>query len=614
MLQRPPPSDRKKADHDAATSAALKCAYTLMQQRIISNPKDMMGILLFGTRDSKFHEDDPRSSGAFLYPHCYLLSDLDVPAAEDVKRLRAVVEDEQESHKLLVPSDEPVAMSNVLFCANQIFTTKAPNFSSRRLFLVTDNDNPHGQSKELRSSAIVRAKDLYDLGVTIELFPISQPGQTFDRAKFYDDIIYRASPDSDAPTPVSFAVRASTSDDGISLLQSLLSAIQSKSAPKRALFSLPLELSPDFRISVKGYILFKRQEPARSTYIWLDGETPQIVTATTTRLAENTAHPIENLEVKKAFKFGGENVLFAPEELKALRSSFGDPVIRVIGFKKRSLLPIWANLRPATFIYPSDEDYIGSTRTFSALHQSLLAKDKMAIVWYVARRNAAPVIAALLPGHEELGEMGEQQMPAGLWIVPIPFADDIRANPDMPTNLSAPDVLKDKMRLVVQQLQLPKAVYDPARYPNPALQWHYKILKALALEEDLPEEATDMTVPKYKQIDKRAGPYVLDWGKELELEYQKYSREQGHSGKRPAVSAPGDTSGDTKKVKKEDGVSDASISDDHVKSLFTKGKLASLKVQELKEWLIGKSALEKGRGMKKDDLISMIEAYWERKG
>lgn len=35
-----------------------------------------------------------------------------------------------------------------------------------------------------------------------------------------------------------------------------------------------------------------------------------------------------------------------------------------------------------------------------------------------------------------------------------------------------------------------------------ALQWHYQILQAMALEEDLPEKPTDRTVPKYRQIDK----------------------------------------------------------------------------------------------------------------
>ena len=181
----PPPADAKKAERDTPTSAALKCAYTLMQQRIISHPNDMMGVLLYGTEKTKF-QDEEQARGALAYPHCYLLTDLNIPAAEDVKALKSLVEDEEESSKLLVPAKERVSMANVLFCANQIFTTRAPNFSSRRLFIVTDNDDPHPSDKTLKSSAAVRAKDLYDLGVIIELFPISKPDHEFDRSRFYD--------------------------------------------------------------------------------------------------------------------------------------------------------------------------------------------------------------------------------------------------------------------------------------------------------------------------------------------------------------------------------------------------------------------------------------------
>lgn len=186
MLASPLPSDSKKADKDSPAAAALKCAYQIMQQRIISNPKDMIGVLLFGTEQTKFQEDDANSRGSLAYPHCYLLNDLDVPSAEDVKALKSIVEDEDEAETLLVPTKEPVSMSNLLFCANQIFTTKAPNFGSRRLFIITDNDDPHASDKNAKSSAAVRAKDLYDLGVIIELFPISQPDHEFDRTKFYD--------------------------------------------------------------------------------------------------------------------------------------------------------------------------------------------------------------------------------------------------------------------------------------------------------------------------------------------------------------------------------------------------------------------------------------------
>jgi len=183
MLAASPSSDSRKADSDTPTLAALKCAYSLMQQRIISNPNDMMGVLLYGTEISKFQGEEEEG---VAYPHCYLVTDLDIPSADDVKALKALVEDEAESKSLLVPSKEAVSMSNVLFCANQIFTTKAPNFSSRRLFIVTDNDNPHATDRQLKNAAAVRAKDLYDLGVLIELFPISKPDHDFDRSRFYD--------------------------------------------------------------------------------------------------------------------------------------------------------------------------------------------------------------------------------------------------------------------------------------------------------------------------------------------------------------------------------------------------------------------------------------------
>lgn len=187
MLQPPtPPSDPppKSFDSTPPAIAALKCAYALMQQRIISNPNDLMGVLLYGTRGTKFMDDDDQS-----YPHCYLLTDLDIPAAGDVKSLRTLIEDgESEEARSALKSVEGGArpsMGNVLFCANQIFTTKAPNFSSRRLFIVTDEDDPCGSDKQARQQASVRAKDLYDLGVMIELFPIEKNGR-FDRAKFYD--------------------------------------------------------------------------------------------------------------------------------------------------------------------------------------------------------------------------------------------------------------------------------------------------------------------------------------------------------------------------------------------------------------------------------------------
>lgn len=192
---------------------------------------------------------------------------------------------------------------------------------------------------------------------------------------------------------------------------------------------------------------------------------PQIAKGITTQMADDSAREVEKWEIKKAYKFGGEQISFTQEEQASLRN-FGEPTIRIIGFKPLSALPIWASMKHPTFIYPTEEGYVGSTRVFSALYQTLLKKEKLALVWFVPRKNAAPVMAAMIPGRPKLGEDGEEVIPQGMWILPLPFADDIRQNPE--TNLiTAPDSLVDKMRTVIQLLQLPKAQYDPQKYPNP---------------------------------------------------------------------------------------------------------------------------------------------------
>jgi ATP-dependent DNA helicase 2 subunit 1 len=625
MLDTPPPSSSKNADNLSPALAALKCAYHFMQQRIISDPKAMMGILLYGSEASKFYGEDENTRGGLSYPHCYLLTDLDVPEAEDVKTLKGLVEENETTSDILKPSKEPVSMANVLFCANQIFTTKAPNFSSRRLFIVTNNDNPHAKDKALRSSAAVRAKDLYDLGVIIELFPISSPDHTFDTSVFYDDIIYRSSPaDPDAPLYNPSALSGpeeglkSGNTDGVGLLNSLLTSVLSKAAPRRTLFSsVALELAPGFRISVKGYLLYKRQEPARSCYVYLGTDRPQIAKGSTTQLADDTARTVEKFEIRKAYTFGGEQISFSPDEIKNLRN-FGDPVIRIIGFKPVDMLPMWANIKQSTFLYPSDDDYVGSTRVFSALYTKLLKSKLMGLTWFIARRNASPVIAALIPSlpsdpalsgpHSGVSPTG---CPQGLHLIPLPFADDIRQNPPMPHDppLRAPDSLIDAMRPVIGQLTLPKGAYDPERYPNPALQWHYRILQALALGEDLPEKPEDKTVPKYRQIDKRVATEVTDWGRELEKAFKEFRASNPHDSSVPAKrerppTANGD-SGASKKVKTEPGT----VPDDkEVRKLWEKGQVSKMTVTHLKDWLVSKKLPTAG---KKADLVERVEGWFE---
>ncbi|TDZ14521.1 ATP-dependent DNA helicase II subunit 1 [Colletotrichum orbiculare MAFF 240422] len=613
MLQPPPASNSKKADKDSPMQAALKCAYQLMQQRIISHPKDMMGVLFFGTEKTKndveFEAETGKTSQG--YPHCYIFTDLDVPAAEDVKALRTLVgadgEEAEDEDGVLVPSDEGVLMSNVFFCANSLFTTKAPNFGSRRLFIITDNDDPHGGDKEAKAGAAVRAKDLYDLGVVIELFPITRDDDKFDISKFYDDIIYR-----DQSSEANLAeVRSSKSGDGLSLLNSLVSNITSKETAKRSLFSnLPFEIAPGLKISVKGYNILHRQTPARTSYIWTEGSKLQFAVSETTKTtADENARPIKKVEFRKAFKFGGEYVHFKTEEQKSLKD-FGQPVIRIIGFKPREMLPFWASVKKSTFIFPSEEDYVGSTRVFTALWQKLLDSKKIAVAWCITRANAKPILAAIIPSPEKTeDESATPFLPAGLWLHPLPFADDLRSGPDPPKELvRSSNELTDRMRIIVQQLQLPKAMFNPKKYPNPSLQWHYKILQAIALDDEVPEQPEDATQPKYKAISKRAGGYLDDWAETLEDEVKFTLAKQ-------AIKRDADEELDEKPAKrarttaKAAPASGSSMTAAQLRQLVEEGKLGKMVVAALKDILAAKGLSTAG---KKAELVERIEEWVEQ--
>ncbi|GAW18208.1 hypothetical protein ANO14919_076820 [Xylariales sp. No.14919] len=604
MLQAPPKSEDKNANKDSAALTALKCAYQVMQQRIISDPGDMIGIILFGTEKSKATDTKLQN------PHCYLLTDLEVPAADDVKALRGLVEEGEDADEILTPSKQPADIVTLLRLVLHLFQTKAPNFGSRRLFIITDNDDPcAGMKKNPSWDPAVGAKDIHDHGCSIELFPITHGDSKFDTSKFYDDIIY-SDPVLDEANPGRIALAKSS--DGLDLLHSLVSNINSRQTPKRAYFSgMPFEIGPGLTISVKGYNIIQKQAPARSCYIWLEGETPQVAVGETARLAEDSARTVENYEVKKAYKFGSEYVYFADEEQKSIKQ-FGGACIRIIGFKDRSLLKFWASVKKSIYIFPSEESYIGSTRVFTALWQKLLKSKKVGVAWHIARKNGNPQLVAVIPSKDTSDETsGTQYMPAGLWLYPIPFIDDVRDGPELGTVVRTTNALTDRMNKVVQQLQLPGGAYNPSKYPNPALQWHYKILQALALEDVVPDQPEDATVPKYRAIHKRCGGYIQEWSQAADnvvgqiQEQKKIKRELEGAHEeyepRPAKKPRSITTKD--KSTSEDGLSNIEL-----RQRYDAGTLTKLTVAELRSAVSGRGLDTKGL---KKDLVERLEQWVE---
>lgn len=399
-------------------------------------------------------------------------------------------------------------------------------------------------------------------------------------------------------------IKTSKSGDGLSLLSSLISNINSKQTPKRAYFSnLHFELAPGLAISVNGYMPLHRQQPARTCYVWLGGEQAQLAQSETIKV-DSATRTIDKSEIKKAYKFGGEYIYFKPEEATSLKD-LGRKGLRVIGFKPRSMLPMWASVKKSIFIFPSEEHFVGSTRVFSALWQKLLKDEKIGIAWFVARENANPVMVAIIPSSNPDEEAAETPyLPAGLWLYPLPFADDVRN-----VELSAPprpaDELTDKMRVIVQNLQLPKAMYNPLKYPNPSLQWHYKILQAMALDEDVPDSLDDATIPRYRQIDKRVGGYLAEWK-------QAVAEKAGALMKSRAVKREAEEEGAgrplPKRTKPAAAKASGAMSNAQLKAAFEQDTLGKMTVAQLRDVLASKGLSTVG---KKGELLEKLEQWIE---
>ena len=163
----------------------------------------------------------------------------------------------------------------------------------------------------------------------------------------------------------------------------------------------------------------------------------------------------------------------------------------------------------------------------------------------------------------------------------------------------------------LEQLNLPKGIYDPSKYPNPSLQWHYRILQALALDDEIPEKPEDKTVPKFRQIDKRVGNETTEWGKTLEKVFKEYQVENPDAvptGSKRYTNGQSSSAGAApKKVKTEAA---GGVGEEDIRKLWEKGKLASLTVAQLKEFCGSKKISVTG---KKADLVERIEEWLESK-
>lgn len=308
---------------------SIKCAIATLTDKIISSENDLMGICFYGTKEKK----NPNE-----FDNLFVFMDLDVPDAQKIIEL----ENLQKKDNLgdIGVSSKEFPFCDALWTCSTMFSLCSVKVGHKRIFLFTNEDNPNVGDEGVRSRSLQRAKDLTELNIDIELFAMNRPGKHFDASLFYQNII---SITDDEDTGI-YRI------DGASKFEELIATVRRKEFKKRSIVKIPLILGDHIEISVRLYSLVHAAK--KGSFVWLD-KNNNILRTVTKYICEDTGSLLMDSQIKYAFPYGGENVIFDKDEILNIKT-IDKQGIRLMGFKPRSALKVYHNLKPSLFIYPDE--------------------------------------------------------------------------------------------------------------------------------------------------------------------------------------------------------------------------------------------------------------------
>ncbi|PVG04448.1 Ku DNA-binding complex, Ku70 subunit [Serendipita vermifera] len=589
--------------------ATLRSAVELQKRKALYGPDDMVGILLFNTIEGENGDVQERQ----LKPHISVFQPIAQVSADSIQNIISILDDAENGR---VPLDKKfrswnrhVPMGDVFSACNWLLRDQAPKTATKRVFLVTDEDNPHKGNVQLDRIAKQNLADLYALGTTVEPFFLSMPDKPFDVTKHYTEILSRGNGDSEDDQVATIP----TVIDGFTRF---LDEMSIREAPKRSQFSIKLTLGDGFGIGVKGYsLIVEQKKPNPKIFVDVDGELKEVSSKATYfvegSLDETIQGPIvygmsltsappapDGTEEQGALTTRNaedqvaqySQIYYTADDVRNFRTLGMEPGIKILGFKDADTLAFEDNIKHSYFIYPNDSIYKGSVRVFNALLKTLIAKNKIAITVALFRRNSSPYFYAMVPQEEVVNDDGIQERPPGFELIALPYADDIRAAP-VEESMRASDELVQSAAAWIRKLKLSKG-YQPDAYPNPTLNLFYSQLEAMALREEfVPGEFNDKTAPQTDLMLQRTGPLIETW---------KQALSEDPNANTYIMTKPGT------KRKAEVGMDEL-----EVRECYNEGRLAKLTVDTLKAFLRSKNLSTSG---KKADLLERISDWFEKKG
>ncbi|PWN39348.1 SPOC domain-like protein [Ceraceosorus guamensis] len=588
---------------------ALEGAVSLMRNKLVASPRDLVGIMLYNTEDTSMAELGKTS----IYEHTYMVEPVGMV---DIGNLAGLIDDldlSREDPTYLRTRYKPMVtemrIHHAWMNAGAIIKQYAKT-GSKRIFFVTQNDDPY--AGKMNRDGVGRhladmVREMAKRQVEFEPFLLETDNQPFDIGKFWGPIF--AAGFQDGNMSASSMSRSQTPADlgqgpRALKLEDLDEHVAKTHTPKRVNFRGPMKFGGGCTIGVKGYGMVKKAEKGNPIKVMEDKSAESDggpmsyleIDVRTEQWCKDTGRTLNPSEIETAFSFGTDSSLrskvrFSPAEVKRLRTFGQKPGIEILGFKPNTedSLSYRDNIKISYFLYPFDEAWRNSKRFFSALLSSMIRKNVMAIGIFMRVQGQQPVFCAILPQTEER----ERGISPGMHLIPLPFADDIRDLPEKHAGaLEAEQAQVEAAKAIIKAYSKAKE-FQPEDFPNPALAHHYEVLINTALGKPLPGsgDMVDATIPNYAGIKKRVGPRIAQFNDLI-----------GNDGRTDVVFAPSGRG----------GAAVASFSSaDQTKLLerHANEQIAAMKVDDLKAALDFYRQPKSGR---KAELVERLEQYLDK--
>lgn len=586
-------------------SITLRCIADIMKTKIVSRNKDAVGVIAFGARGTHTRQG---------WPGVRVLRPLKQADASAVKQMQAIARrlENGEADYLMEMSSAQLASLDVdrgdpdfcfgpdinvefdkaLWAVRHHFTAVAAGrggvMHRKRVFVFTNDQDPSGGNRVVRQLSLTQAKDLAELGASLDVSLLMSPRQMgdtegddneitgLDGGVFWNDLVYTEEGGSEADRGRVMISTVYSFDD-------MLMRVRKKHMNKRAIRKTVLILGEDYKIGVAIYALVKRA--SRPAAVELDASTNKPVFKITTTTCEASGEVLKPKDVRHTFEppflknavqrrrkaaecndvndaVEAESApLFSFKKSEIVQSrALGRVGIAMYGFRSESALRKEYTLSAPQFVFPDDTQYNGSTKAFAALLKCMLSRKVVGIASVRLSEKCANGIrfCALVPQREVIDSDGEQVMPGGLQLYYLPYKDDIyttwrkeikrevkeedeaavKEEEIEASELNAEPESVSWARRMVRSMRISE--YSPNLFLNPDMQRFYAGLEHAAGVESRYNPHDELLNPDTKTLQTRGGHYAsevkrLEVG--LDFDGEAVAEEYGKKGNKRAAAA-----------------------------------------------------------------------------